>query len=271
MPELPEVETIARGLAHKIVGKTIADIEVFTDFVVSPAPKRFVKTLRGERIEYVSRRGKFVVVGLSSGRMLTVHLRMTGRLVVHGDLNGERYPYTNVAFGFTDGTRLSFSDVRKFGRMRIVAPRDAWDAELGDEPLSEDFTLERFGELLHGRQTPIKVFLLDQRRIAGIGNIYACEALWEARIHPRRPAGSLSPKRRARLLEALGAVLRRAIHMGGSSIDDYVDADGVRGGFQNELSIYGRAGKACPRCGNPITRTVMAQRGTWWCRKCQRS
>jgi formamidopyrimidine-DNA glycosylase len=271
LPELPEVETIARGLAHKIVGKTIASVEVVTDYVVSPAPKRFAKTLRDERIEYVGRRGKFVVIGLSSGRMLTVHLRMTGRLVVHGDLNGMRYPYTNVGFRFTDGTQLAFSDVRKFGRMRIVGPREPWDADLGVEPLSEHFTLERFSELLNGRPTPIKVFLLDQRRIAGIGNIYACEALWEARIHPRAPAGSLSPKRRARLLEALGSVLRRAIKMGGSSIDDYVDADGVRGGFQNELSIYGRAGKECPRCGNPIARTVMTQRGTWWCRRCQRS
>jgi formamidopyrimidine-DNA glycosylase len=271
VPELPEVETIARGLATAVTGKTISAAEVTLPKVVSPDAARFARDVRGERIDSVGRRGKFVVVGLSSGRSLVVHLRMTGRLIVQTAGTTDPYPYTKVRLAFDDGTHLCFADVRQFGRMRLVEPGEPWDAGLGPEPLAADFTVERFGAVLRGRPTPIKVFLLDQRRIAGVGNIYACEALWEARIRPTRPARSLSPARRARLFESLRSVLRRAIHMGGTSARDYVNAAGVRGGFQNELAIYGRDGEACPRCGGPIVRTVIAQRGTWWCRSCQRS
>jgi formamidopyrimidine-DNA glycosylase len=154
--------------------------------------------------------------------------------------------------------------------MRLVEPEEAWAADFGLEPLSHEFSYERFSELLAGRTTPIKVFLLDQRRIAGIGNIYACEALWEAGIRPTRPAGKLSRQARQRLHHAITSVLRRAIDMRGTTIDDYVDADGLRGGFQNRLSVYGRDGQACARCGRTIIRTVIAQRGTWWCRTCQK-
>ena len=270
MPELPEVETIARGLANAITGRTIADAEVSLGRVVVPEPQRFGAEIAGERVERVGRRGKYVVATLGSGRALVVHLRMTGRLIFQAAGAWTPCPYTNVTLRFVDGSRLCFADARTFGRMRLVGPEEPWAAEVGVEPLSEEFSLECFSGLLDRRTTPIKAFLLDQRRIAGIGNIYACEALWEARIRPSRPAGALSQPSRARLHGAIGSVLSRAIEHRGTSVDDYVDAEGLRGGFQNQLSCYGRDGKACPRCGNTIVRTVLAQRGTWWCRTCQK-
>lgn len=194
---------------------------------------------------------------------------MTGRLIVQQQSDA-RYPYTNVFVDFTDGTRLAFADVRRFGRMRLVKKDEPWDAELGVEPLSEEFDAARFAALLKGRPTPIKVFLLDQRRITGIGNIYAVEALWESQIKPTTPAGKLTRERVNRLHRALQAVLLKAIEMRGTSSRDYVDAQGMEGGFQNVLSVYGRAGESCPRCKRPLVRTVLAQRGTWWCRTCQR-
>jgi len=206
---------------------------------------------------------------LASGRRLVVSLRMTGRLIVQRQ-NDALYPYTNVVIDFTDGTRLAFADVRRFGRMRLVQKGEAWDAELGVEPLSQEFDIARFAAILKSRPTPIKAFLLDQRRIAGVGNIYAVEALWESQIKPTTPAGKLSRERIARLHAALQAVLLKAIEMRGTSSRDYVDAEGMEGGFQNELSVYGRAGEPCPRCKRPLVRTVLAQRGTWWCRNCQR-
>ena len=270
MPELPEAETIARGLSAAIVGKTVAGARVFLPKVVI-APKRpaFGRQLAGDRIEAVGRRGKYVVISLRSGRRLVIGLRMTGRLIAQ-PADAPRYPYTNVMLEFADGTRLAFADVRQFGRMRLVQQNERWDADLGLEPLSEEFTPAMLRTLLRESKTPIKSFLLDQKRIAGIGNIYACEALWEAQIRPTIPAGSISLPRAARLHGALQAVLRKAIEMRGTSARDYVDAEGLEGGFQNELAVYGRDGDACPRCRKALVRTVLAQRGTWWCRACQR-
>jgi formamidopyrimidine-DNA glycosylase len=272
VPELPEVETIARGLHRAISGKTFGGAEVrLARVVVAKDPRPLGEALAGDRVTQVGRRGKFVVMSLASGRSLVVHLRMTGRLIVQGASGAQALlPYANVVLAFTDGSRLTFADARTFGRMRLVEPEEAWAADFGLEPLSHDFSFERFSELLAGRTTPIKVFLLDQRRIAGIGNIYACEALWEARIRPTRPAGKLSKQARQRLHQSITDVLRRAIEMRGTSVDDYVDADGLRGGYQNKLSVYGRDGQDCPRCGRKIVRTVIAQRGTWLCRSCQK-
>jgi formamidopyrimidine-DNA glycosylase len=270
MPELPEVETIARGLRPLIVGKTITSVRVsLKKMAVAPAGVRFEQALAGETIEAVGRRGKYAVFMLASRRSLVTSLRMTGRLVVLA-ADEPQYPYTHVELELSDKSRLAFADVRQFGRMRLVEPGEPWDADLGVEPLSGDFTPERFTGMLSGRTTPIKAFLLDQRRIAGVGNIYACEALWQAGIRPGTPAKRLTRPAAARLHHALVDVLQRAVGMRGSSVDDYVDAQGLKGGFQNLLSVYGRTGKSCSKCGGSIVRTVIAQRGTWWCRKCQK-
>lgn len=270
MPELPEVETIVRGLAKKIVGKTIQRAEVrLARIAVAPPNVDFVRSVAGERIASVRRRGKYAVMELVSGRSLVTSLRMTGRLIV-ADGGEPEWPATHVVLSFREGGRLRFSDVRTFGRMRLVAAGEAWDRELGIEPLSSRFTAEAFIGMLSGRTTPVKALLLDQKRIAGIGNIYACEALWEARIRPSRPSRRLTKPAICRLRRAIIDVLQRAIEMRGTSVDDYLDADGLQGGFQNNLSVYGRDGGPCPRCGSLVVRTVLAQRGTWWCRHCQR-
>jgi formamidopyrimidine-DNA glycosylase len=271
VPELPEVETISRGLANAIAGKTIGTVDVLmAKIAVAPAGVHFAKTLRGERVAGVGRRAKYIVVELASGRRLTVHLRMTGRVIVQPPGTTEPHPYTHILLTFTDGWRLCFADVRQFGRMRLIEAGAAWDAEGGVEPLSEAFTSETFVSMLDGRRTAIKAFLLNQKWISGIGNIYACEALWEAGIRPARPANRISKPARRRLHGALQDVLLRSIDARGTSVDDYVDADGLKGGFQNELSVYGRLGEPCRRCGKPIVRTVLGQRGTWWCRGCQK-
>ncbi len=271
MPELPEVETIARGLANAIVGKTVAAATVtMAKIAVAPTGRSFAVDLPGETVVRVGRRAKFVVVEFASGRRLTVHLRMTGRLIFQPPGRAEPYPYTHVSLDFADGSRVAFADVRQFGRMRLLEAGEDWDADGGHEPLSEGFTCELFLSMLDGRRTPIKVFLLDQSRISGIGNIYACEALWEAGIRPSRPAQKVSRPARRRLHNALRDVLIRSIEARGTSVDDYVDAEGLKGGFQNQLSVYGRLGEPCLRCGTPIVRTVLSQRGTWWCRTCQK-
>ena len=271
MPELPEVETIARGLANAIRGKTIRSARVSRpEIALAPPGEDFAHAVRGETVAAVGRRGKYVVLELASGRRLAVHLRMTGRLIVQA--RGERaaLPYANVALTFGDGARLVFADVRRCGRMRLLAAGDPWDADGGVEPLSQGFTSDTFVSMLDGRRTPIKSFLLDQSRIAGVGNIYACEALWEAGIRPSRPSRTISKPARRRLHGALRSVLQRAVEARGTSVDDYVDAQGLKGGFQNQLAVYGRLGKPCARCGKPIVRTVIGQRGTWWCRGCQK-
>jgi formamidopyrimidine-DNA glycosylase len=270
LPELPEVETIVRGLDFAIVGKRIARAEIrLPKMAVAPPGVSFSRAVAGQTIAGIRRRGKYAVIQLSGGRSLVISLRMTGRLVVGGRSDAD-YPGTHVVLHFDDGSRLSFADVRTFGRMRLVEPGEPWDRDLGVEPLSSGFTQEAFIGMLAGRTTPVKAFLLDQRRVAGIGNIYACEALWEARISPSRPSKALTKPAIRRLHDAVVNVLTRAIELRGTTVDDYVDADGLRGGFQNVLSVYGRLGEPCPRCGSPIVRTVLAQRGTWWCRKCQR-
>ncbi|MDQ6932849.1 MAG: bifunctional DNA-formamidopyrimidine glycosylase/DNA-(apurinic or apyrimidinic site) lyase [Candidatus Eremiobacteraeota bacterium] len=271
MPELPEVETIARGLAHALSGQRIAAVKISLPKVaVASGNRAFARELTGERITGVHRRGKFIVVSLLSGRSLVVHLRMTGRLILGPPGTQVVHPHTHVSLRLGDGSWVRFADARQFGRMRLVEPEEPWASQLGDEPLSEDFTPERFIGILAGRRAPVKVVLLDQRRVAGIGNIYACEALWKARIRPSTPANALTKPAIRRLHQALAEILHRAIEMGGSSVDDYVDAQGLQGSFQNALSVYGREGKPCRRCGRQVVRTVIAQRGTWWCRTCQK-
>ncbi len=268
MPELPEAETIARGLDDAISGAIVRSVEVRSPKnVITAGGIDFARALVRDRVDRVSRRGKYVVIELRSGRRLVVGLRMTGRLLVG---TGEEPPGTHVVIGLSASRCLLFADVRTFGRMRLVERDMSWDDALGIEPLGSGFTVEAFAGMLAGRKTPVKSLLLDQRRIAGIGNIYACEALWEAGVRPSRPSRSVTKSAAVRLHRAVIDVLTRAIALRGSSIDDYVDAAGSRGGFQDVLSVYGRRGASCRRCGKQIVRTKLAQRGTWWCRGCQR-
>ncbi len=270
MPELPEVETIVRGLRRHLIGKAIADVRVrLAKIVQAPPGVVFESAVPGERIASVGRRGKYALLAFESGRALVVSLRMTGRLLFER-ASDPLYPRAQVVFTLDDCSRLVFADVRTFGRVRLVEPGERWDAHLGVEPLSKSFTPDRFIAMLSGRRAPVKQFLLDQRHIAGVGNIYACEALWDSGIRPGKPAGSLTGPAARRLHHALVEVLKRAVSMRGSSIDDYVDARGLKGGFQNALSVYGKAGTACSRCGGTIVRTVLGARGTWWCKRHQK-
>jgi len=267
MPELPEVETIARGLDPLVRGRVVTDVAVLWDRTVD-ARSMALETLRGDAIESVGRIGKFVAIRLRSGRALTIHLRMTGRLtVVKADATT---PYERLAFALDGGDKLSFADARKFGRARLLDELSADALGVGIDALAKTLDGAAFGSIVRKRTTPVKTLLLDQKRIAGVGNIYANEALFRARIRPRRPAGGLTARERSALLAALRRVLLRAIESRGSSVDDYVDAEGLPGDFQKKLNVYGRAGLPCRRCRTPIKRIVLGQRGTFYCPACQR-
>jgi formamidopyrimidine-DNA glycosylase len=282
MPELPEVETIARQLRGLVVDRTISEFESRWVRLTEPEPAEVVGArLRGRRISDVRRRGKFVVFDLDGGEALVVSLRMTGKLLFGVADVDERYVRGEIRF--VDGTAMRFSDTRKFGRMAVIdaatldgtavgRPRMPLHASLGQEPLARGFTVAWLRALLRRRpRAAIKVLLLDQRAIAGIGNIYAIEALWRARIHPLRKAGSLRADEIARLHEAIRWALRKGIRLGGASPSDYVDARGNKGRMQREFQVYARAGEPCPRCGRAIVRTVVGGRGTFHCPRCQRA
>lgn len=283
MPELPEVETIARQLRGLVVDRTISEFESRWVRLTEPEPAEVVGArLRGRRIRDVRRRGKFVVFDLDGGEALVVSLRMTGKLLFGVEDVDERYVRGEIRF--EDGTAMRFSDTRKFGRMAVIdastldgngkqrRPKMPLHASLGQEPLARGFTVAWLRSLLRRRpRAAIKVLLLDQRAIAGIGNIYAIEALWRARIHPLRKAGSLRGDEIGRLHEAIRWALRKGIRLGGASPSDYVDARGNKGRMQREFQVYARAGEPCPRCGRAIVRTVVGGRGTFHCPRCQRA
>ncbi len=271
MPELPEVETVARGLRASLVGRTIVGVEVrWARSVVPPDPATFARRLTGQAVTDVGRRGKWVMIALSGGDTLLVHLRMTGQLVLEPqECPGDRH--VRVLFSLDDGHSLRFSDTRKFGRLWPVDdPADVL-GDLGPEPLADDFTAARLREMLARRRGRIKPLLLNQRFLAGLGNIYADEALWRASIHPLRRANTLTPAEVRRLHRAIRYVLRAAIASGGTTLPDaaYQQADGRSGEFAGQLAVYGRAEEPCPRCGTIIERTKVNQRSTHFCPRCQ--
>ncbi|MDQ6766763.1 MAG: bifunctional DNA-formamidopyrimidine glycosylase/DNA-(apurinic or apyrimidinic site) lyase [Candidatus Eremiobacteraeota bacterium] len=268
MPELPEVETIARDLAPLLRGRRVMSVRAARRPPVFEGASLAPRLLRNRRIDNVGRAGKFIVLELDDQLRLAVHLRMTGNLLYH--VSNKPVPYTRATFELDNGARLIFADVRKFGRMRIFVGDARAALGVGVDPFDKELDANRFGQLSRGRKVPVKVWLLDQKRLAGVGNIYACESLFYARLRPKRRVGKLSLEERSRLLVSLRRVLRRAIRHRGSSIDDYVDAEGKEGEFQKQLSVYGRAGMPCRRCGTPIRRIVLAQRGTFYCPVCQR-
>jgi formamidopyrimidine-DNA glycosylase len=298
MPELPEVETVARDLQRWVAGATIVDAEVRWERTIRyPQPgDRFVAELRGATIRRVGRRAKSVLLHLADGRVMTVALRMTGALIVAAAGTPDDR-YARVVFRLADGRELRYRDVRKFGRIglwepggvrrgtrsgtgkgavkRAVAERrepyrvgDVF-ARHGPEPLARSFSSERFAARLEGRSARLKTLLLDQTFIAGVGNIYADEALWRARLHPLRAADTLTPIEVRRLHRAVRAVLRQGIANRGSSVADYVGADGEPGGNAERLAVYQRTGLPCLRCGRAVVRIVVGQRSTHFCPRCQ--
>jgi formamidopyrimidine-DNA glycosylase len=276
VPELPEVETVRARLEPALVGRRLQRVEILDPRLTRPFdPAGVAVELEGERIAAVDRRGKYLVVRFDSGRVLLIHLRMTGNLL-HGSRGDELArddPYRRAVVRLDDGSDVVYRDVRRFGTWLLVEPEelDPYLAErLGHEPLERSFTTRRLAEALAGRSAPVKAAILDQRRLAGVGNIYADEALWRSRIHPRRPAGELGPDE----LKALHAGIRRALKAGidrqGATLRDYRTPDGGSGRMQHEFKVYGREGEPCDRCGTPIEKIRAAGRGTWYCPACQR-
>ncbi|HVM17110.1 MAG TPA: bifunctional DNA-formamidopyrimidine glycosylase/DNA-(apurinic or apyrimidinic site) lyase [Gaiellaceae bacterium] len=273
MPELPEVETVRRRLEPVLVGRTFADVEILDARLTRPHdPAEVAAELRGERVAHADRRGKYLVVRFESGRALLVHLRMTGTFLA-GDAGTLEDPHRRAVARLDDGSDVAYRDVRRFGTWLLLEPDEVEPylaVRLGPEPLTEAFTPEFLRERLRGRRAPLKAAVLDQRTVAGLGNIYADEALWRARLHPRREAGAL---RRPQLV-ALHAAIRDALELGiarqGSTLRDYRTPDGEAGAMQHEFKVYGRLGEPCDRCGTPIERIVVGGRGTWFCPRCQR-
>jgi formamidopyrimidine-DNA glycosylase len=281
MPELPEVETVARDLARLVTGARIAGARVlWARTLRSGDPETFAAGVAGRTIEGVGRRAKLVVVDLSGGRALTIHLKMTGQLfVVPAGLDVD--PYVRLALGLEDGREIRFRDIRKFGRVGLYE-RDEVSGELveerggravfaghGPEPLDPAFTLRVFRSRLRTRRGRLKPLLVDQAFVAGVGNIYADEALWRARLHPLRSAGTLRPHHERRLYQAMTGILAEAVERRGSSIDDYTAPEGD-GSMQERLDVYQRTGEPCRRCGRAIRRVVVGARATHFCSWCQR-
>ena len=273
MPELPEVENVRRSLTAAVDGATIAAVRLgtFTGCIAAPEPDAFVARVTGRRITGFGRRGKYLLIALDSGDTIAVHLRMTGELTVTSP-DTPTGKHHHLTFVLDDGRELRFSDTRKFGRLTLLTPDEAaaLDRSLGPEPLDDRFTAERFAAMLAARSRAVKPLLLDQTFLAGVGNIYADEALFAARIHPLRPANSLTLDEAARLLDAIRVTLAAAIERGGTTLRDYRDGLGRPGNNQHYLHIYHRAeGDPCPRCAAPIARIVVVQRGTRFCPRCQ--
>jgi formamidopyrimidine-DNA glycosylase len=270
MPELPEVETVVRGLREPLVGRTIAATTlVWPRAVAVPQADDFERHIVGRRVVSVARRGKYIVVKLDRGFLL-VHLKMSGRLHVRPAVEPPDR-HTRVILELDNGWQLRFQDARKFGRIYLVDDPAQVTGKLGPEPLDADFTLDTFRQLLARRSGRLKPLLLNQAFLAGLGNIYADEALFAAHLHPLRGARSLLPEEQARLYESIQAVLSRAIAGRGTTLDDrgYTDAAGLAGTYQEQIAVYGRKGAPCPQCGAPIQRIVIGGRSSHFCSRCQ--
>jgi formamidopyrimidine-DNA glycosylase len=271
MPELPEVETIRRQLAPHVEGRTLARVEILDARWTLPRPPQdVVDAVEGRRVERLSRRGKYFVFELEDEVFLLVHLRMTGNLLLDP---APDTPYQRVIFTLGDGRRLRFCDPRRFGTGELALGEagleEFFDNKLGVEPLSDAFDGAALKALARHRRAPVKAFLLDQRHVAGVGNIYADEALFRAGIHPLRPVGSLTRAQYDALAGAVRDALQAGVAAGGATIDDFRHVDGVRGAFQNEFLVHLRRGEPCPRCAAPVVKFVAAGRGTYACESCQ--
>lgn len=281
MPELPEVETVRRGLAPMMEGFRLTKAIVRRPDLRIPFPPRFAERLNGRRVLQLRRRAKYILADLDSGETLVIHLGMTGRMTIYeGALappaNKDLGPHDHVIFETDAPAHIIFTDHRRFGLMTLVNTEGAEDDRIfvgmGPEPLSNAFNEDVLSAALKGKNTPIKSALLDQRVVAGLGNIYVCEALFRSSISPKRKAASVAGKRSGPLTHAIKTVLMEAIEAGGSTLRDYAKADGSLGYFQHRFAVYGREDEPCSHdsCNGTITRIVQSGRSTFYCRKCQR-
>jgi formamidopyrimidine-DNA glycosylase len=267
VPELPEVETERGRLAARIEGRRIGSARIDDERLTRPEDPEWVAArLAGERVAAVERRGKYLLIRLDSGDVLVVHLRMTG------SFRYEPASHERAVLELDDGTRLAYRDVRRFGTWLVLegAELEPYLAtKNGPEPLGPRFTSRWLAPQLARRRAPLKAVLLDQRVVAGLGNIYADEALWRARLSPLRPANEVEPEEVRRLVRAIRSALSTGIERQGSTLSTYVTPDGSTGEMQEEFRAYGREGEPCPRCRTPIAKTRVAGRGTWYCPYCQ--
>ncbi len=268
MPELPEVETIKNELMPHVIGRRITGVTLIWEGIVpDTSVEEFRSRLLGQRISNLGRRGKYLFFHLSSGEILVIHLRMTGSLLLGSAPSDGRF--IRAILHLDDGSELCFRDPRKLGVMWLVAEERAIADRLGPEPLEASFTPEVLAERLHKRTAPIKALLIDQKFIAGIGNMYADEALFAARIHPLRAGGSLSPEEVTRLHHAIQQVLRAAIASQGASVLNYYRPGGELGTAHFEFNVAHRGGQPCPHCGTPVQRLPVRNRGSYFCPRCQ--
>jgi formamidopyrimidine-DNA glycosylase len=269
MPELPEVESVRRALAPALEGRTFEHIEIGDPRLTRPLdPLEVAAELVGERVSLVDRRGKYLIVRFESGRALLVHLRMTGSFLLTPD--GTVDPHRRAVVTLDDGSDVAYRDVRRFGTWLLLEPDEVeayLDSKVGREPLGTAYKAKHLAEKLAGRKAPIKAAILDQRTVAGVGNIYADEALWRAKIHPLTPAEALDPAEIGALYKGIRAALQAGIRRQGSTLRDYRMPDGSQGSAQHEFKVYGRDGEPCERCGTLIAKIRVAGRGTWFCPK----
>ncbi|MGI6149240.1 MAG: DNA-formamidopyrimidine glycosylase [Limnochordia bacterium] len=274
MPELPEVETVRRTLEPFVLDRTISRVEVLYPRVLqSISPQKFTLALVGNRFTSLTRRGKYLLFTVSTGLVMVVHLRMTGRLVAMSSSEVPREKHTSAVFTFSAGGELRFIDQRKFGTINLLPPDRLTEVrglrEMGPEPLGDGFTPAYLARVCEGKKAPIKSVLLDQRQIAGLGNIYADESLFAAGIHPMRPAGELRPGEVERLYDAIRTVLTDAVANQGTTFRDYRTGIGTEGSFQNKLQVYGRKGLPCPNCGQTLQHARVGGRTSHFCPHCQ--
>jgi formamidopyrimidine-DNA glycosylase len=274
MPELPEVESVRRRLAPVLEGRVFEHVGIADPRLTRPLdPLEVAHELDGERVALVDRRGKYLIVRFESGRALLVHLRMTGSFLTSSEAASlPEDTHRRAVVTLDDGSAVAYRDVRRFGTWLLLEPDevDAYvDARVGREPLANAYRAKHLGEQLAGRRAPVKAAILDQRTVAGVGNIYADEALWRARIHPLTPAERLEPEEVKALYKGIRDSLRAGIRRQGSTLRDYRLPDGTEGGAQHEFKVYGRGGEPCDRCGTPIDKIRVAGRGTWYCPHCQ--
>jgi len=295
MPELPEVETVRRGLAPVLEGKRIARVSQRRANLRYPFPANFAERLTGRRILSLTRRAKYILMHIEGGEVLIVHLGMSGRFTIHVPLKAPKKPgvfhydvpegapaagegkHDHMIFDMEGGTRIVYCDHRRFGFMDLVGEGLLEDnkhlAKLGPEPLGNEFSAATLAENFKGRKTPVKSALLDQATVAGLGNIYVCEALFRSGISPERAAADISRERLERLTRVIRDVLSEAIEAGGSTLRDYAQADGELGYFQHRFQVYDREGEVCskPKCGGRVKRIAQSGRSTFYCPKCQRA